>query len=424
MTPTSNVLPTTLALLVIAASARVRAEEVTRLEPLVREAIQHHPTVRSAERMAAAAAEVVSREGALPDPMVSVGPQNFVVSNPQLSADPMSNVQVMITQELPFPGKRSRRAAVASANAETSRSDARVTTIAVSLRVRQAYWRLHLAEQTEQITRESVDILEHLLQITRVRFSVGQAAQQDVFQAEVARSRALAMLEERAQMIRTGRRELNSAVGRPPESALGPTEAAPEKVALDRLAITSAASRMNPDVLAARARTAAAARMVDEASYDRWPDLQVSGGYMVRAPVPGDAMSGSDMFSANVGVTLPLWMARKQNARVREARESLAAAEAAVDASALTAMTAVQSALDVVERLTRELALFESDVEPKAEQAVASGTAEYQVGKTTFVAVLQSWQALLDAQLDIARLRSERAQAIADIQALVGGAGP
>lgn len=370
--------------------------------------------------MAAAAAQVASREGALPDPMLVVGPRNLRVDNPRLSADPMSGVEVMITQDVPFPGKRSRRAAVATATADTARSEARVTTVGVSLRVRQAYWRLHFAEEAERITEDGVDILDHLLQITRARFSVGQAAQQDVFQAEVSRGRALAMLEERKQMIVTTRRELNSAVGRPPEMSLGPTEAPPEKVSLDRSAIIAAASRASPDVLAMISRAAVAARSVDEASYDRWPDLQLGATYMFRAAVPGDPANGADMFGASVGVTLPLWLGHKQDARVRETRESLAAAEAAVDASALSSSTAVQSALDVVERLTREIAIFESEVAPKAEQAVASGTAEYRVGKTVFVALLQSWQALLDAQLDVARLRSERAQSVAEIAALAG----
>ena len=401
---------------VVAAPAVAGAQGVVKLQALVDEAVQRHPTVRGAERMAAAADEIVSREGALPDPMLSVGLRNFRVDNPRLSADPMSGVEVMITQDLPFPGKRRRRAAVASANADTARSEARVTAVGVSLRVRQAYWRLHFAEEALGITRDGVDILDHLLQITRARFSVGQAAQQDVFQAVVARGRALAMLEERKQMIMTGRRELNSAVGRSPEAPLGPTEAPPERVLLDPQAITAAASRANPDVLATTARATTSARAVDEASYDRWPDLQVGAGYMFRA-----AVNGADMFSANVGVTLPIWMARKQGARIREARDSLAAAEAAVEASSLGAQTAVQSAIDTVDRLTREIALFENEVVPQAEKAVASGTSEYSVGKTAFVALLQSWQALLDGELDVARLRSERAQAVAEIQALVGG---
>jgi outer membrane protein TolC len=183
-----------------------------------------------------------------------------------------------------------------------------------------------------------------------------------------------------------------------------------------------AAGRANPGLLTMISRASAATRAVEEARYDRWPDLQIGAGYMFRVAVPGDPANGADMFSVGMGVTLPLWIARKQNARVREAHESLAAAEAVVEASALGAATAAQSAVDVVERLTREIALFDEEVTPKAEQAVATGTADYRVGKTAFVSLLQSWQASLDAQLDSARLRSERALALAEIQALTGEA--
>jgi outer membrane protein TolC len=409
-----------IALAIAAATAHVRAEAPAKLKALLEEAIHRHPTIRSSERMADAASEMVSREEALPDPMLSVGAQNLRVDKPRLSADPMSGIAVMITQDVPLPGKRGRRGAVASANADASRRDARVAVVAIALRVEQAYWRLQYAEEAEHILRDGVEILDHLLESTRARFSLGQAAQQDVLQAEVARGRAVAMLEERKQMIVTTRRELNAAVGRSPETPLGPTEAPPENVALDRSGLVAAAGRANPDLLAAVARATAAMRAVDEASYDRWPDLQLGAGYMFRAAVPGDPANGADMFSASIGVTLPLWIARKQDARVREARQSLAAAQANVETASLTTATAVESALDVVERLTREIALFETTVAPRAEQAVASGTAEYSVGKTQFIALLASWQALLDARVDIARLRSERAQAIAEARALAG----
>ena len=415
-----------LALPVMAAPAVVRAQGSTSVQALVDEALRRQPSIRAAERMADAASEAVSREGALPDPMVSVGAVDLRVDSPHLSSDPMSGIALMITQDLPFPGKRGRRGAVASANADASRNDARVAAVSIALRVRQAYWRLHFAEEAEQITNEGVSLLDHLLQITRARFSVGQAAQQDVLSAEVAKSRAVAILEERRQMIVTARRELNSAVGRAPDTVIGPTEVPPANVVLDRAALVAAAARANPDILAAAARMTTAARAVDEASHDRWPDLQLIAGYMFRAAVPGDPSNGADMFSASVGVTLPLWLRRKQNARLRETRQGLSAAQANVEAASLNAATAVESALDVVERLTREIALFEAEVAPKAEQAVASGSAEYQVGKTAFVALLASWQALLDAQIDIARLRSERAQAVAEARALSGApdAGP
>ena len=42
------------------------------------------------------------------------------------------------------------------------------------------------------------------------------------------------------------------------------------------------------------------------------------------------------------------------------------------------------------------------------------------VGAGLTFALLQSWQALLDAELDSARFRSERAQAVAEIRALTG----
>jgi hypothetical protein len=87
-------------------------------------------------------AEVESREGTLPDPMLTAGVRNLRVDSPKLSSDPMSGVEIAVLQDIPFPGKRGRRAAVASANADAARKDATVTAVGIAMRVRQAYWKV------------------------------------------------------------------------------------------------------------------------------------------------------------------------------------------------------------------------------------------------------------------------------------------
>jgi outer membrane protein TolC len=390
------------------------------VDDLVAEALRRHPEIRSARRAAAGAWQVPSREGALPDPMLTGAIRNFPIRNPGLSSDPMSGIEIALEQDVPFPGKLGRRSAVAGEQARVADQELAVMRARLALRVRRAYWELHFAERAAQITSENEGLLSTIAQIVTSRFTLGQTSQQDVHQAEVALSRIRAQVQERAQTITSARRAVNSAVGRPPSEELPITEAPPEPKPLDRARMLDRLAKQNPALALQRRRASVAAAMLAEARYDRWPDLQLSGGYMFRGIVPGDPMSGTDMFGLSLGVTLPVWAGSKQNARVRETSEQLAAAEATVEATALDQTTELQSTLDTIERLAREIALYRNDVLPHASRALAASTSEYQVGKTEFVALLQNWQALLDTQLDFERLLVERADRLAEVRALVG----
>lgn len=404
--------------------ARAQDARPLDLEALVREAVGRHPELRGVRRSAAAARQVPSRAGSLPDPMVSIQARSFRVDRPRLGADPMTGIELGLSQDVPFPGKLARRSEVAQAEAQVADQEVRTVQSEVALRVRRAYWQLHLAEQTERITSDNEKVLSSIADIVTNRFTVGLLAQQDVYQAQVAHSRVRADLEERKQAVVSGRRALNRASGRAPNEDLAPTGPPPEPSSLDRQQLLRAVRERNPAVLLDRARALGGERTVAEAQRDRWPDLQLGASYMFRGVVQGDPMSGADMFSVSLGVSLPVWLGRKQNARVREARERLGAAEAAVEATLLDITTEVQTALDAIERISRQIALYVNDVLPKAGRALAASTADYQVGKTSLVSLLQNWQMLLDAQLDLERLRAERAVRLAELRALFGEDGP
>lgn len=414
--------PTCIFVMLSLLASAARSDERARLdvEALVREAIQRHPELRSMRRTAAAAWQVPSRVGSMPDPMLTVAATDFRVKNPSFNTDPMSGIDVSLEQGVPFPGKLSRRSAVARAEAEAADRGVGVTQAAVALRVRRAYWQLFLAEQTERITSENEKVLGTITEIVTTRFTVGQVAQQDAYQAQVAQSRVRAQLEERKQAVVSARRALNSAVGRTPNADLPPTSPPPEPPPINRDQMLLAVQQRSPSLVLDRTRAVAARRALGEASYDRWPDFQLGAAYLFRGVVPGDPASGVDMFGVSLGITLPVWLWRKQNARVRETRELLGAAEATIDATVLDVTTGLQTTLDAIERLNREIALYRNDVLPQADRALVSSTADYQVAKTTFVSLLQNWQALLDAQLDLERLRAERAERLAELRALTG----
>ena len=125
------------------------------------------------------------------------------------------------------------------------------------------------------------------------------------------------------------------------------------------------------------------------------------------------------MFGVTVGVTLPVWTSWKQNARVRQTRAQRRAADDALVDAELAVSTALATAIDEVERLNREIELYVREVLPQADAALNASIEDYTFAEVGFVSLLQNWQMELDAQLMLARLRTDRAERLAEIDALV-----
>ena len=90
-------------------------EPLVGLDELIQAAIEHSPAIAAARHRVDAARQRIGEEHALPDPM-RLGRLNSS-GNPLpgagLGTEPTANIGVMVTQPIPYAGKRDLRAAVA-----------------------------------------------------------------------------------------------------------------------------------------------------------------------------------------------------------------------------------------------------------------------------------------------------------------------
>src|SRR5512138_13126 len=159
------------------------------LARLVDEAIASRPELREAEAAARAERERVPQAGALPDPTLSLGIQNDGFGELQIGKMETSWWQVMITQGLPWPGKRGLRTDVAResvAVADAGVSRARLTTEAD---VRRAYVDLVLARDRLALLARLETLWQKSAGIARTRYETGEGAQSDVLRAQLELNR-------------------------------------------------------------------------------------------------------------------------------------------------------------------------------------------------------------------------------------------
>ena len=367
-------------------AAAVAVDDDPVLHALIDEALARSPDLHAAQSSIAAAQASVERARALPDPMVSVTYTNDGWA-PSLGSMPMTTLGVMVSQALPYSGKRDLRAGLAASQARQAEPALARARLALEGAVRRAYYGLVLARELEALTAEQRELWRQIEVLARARYAVGQGAQPDVLrvQTEVTRIEQRAIEQAAEAEIRLA--EINRLLARPLDTPVV-TPAALALVPLQQSAddAISGARAISPELkgaaLAIESSTAAAA----VARRDLKPDFSVQGGYMNRGGL--DAM-----WLAGVGISWPF------NKKARESAVAEAEIRARGGRHAAESMD-LQLAFRTRERVTRAkaierlVALYDGGIVLQDQMTVEATMTNYQAGKLPFVSVLEAMTAL------------------------------
>jgi outer membrane protein TolC len=356
------------------------------LAELVAQSVAARPELRQAEASARAERERVPQAGALPDPVLSLGIQNDGFDEIRIGEMESSFYQVMLSQGLPWPGKRGLRTDVARLAADEAAATLARARLTTEADVRRAYLDLLLARDRREILARLENIWQGSAGIARARYESGEGPQSDVLRAQLElnrlRQRRFALEAQELSAVQT----LNRLRARPVDEPIA-TSASVRTLALPGPATLEAATAdalaRSPELAQARLGAARAERSVALARRERYPDLAVEVGVMPR----GDL---DPMWLAGVSIALPVWSSRKQGRAVAESRaraDAGARGEEAIEQilrlRVAERRTAYAALLDTI-RLFREGLLVQS-------RATADSTlAQYRVGKVTFASVLEA----------------------------------
>jgi outer membrane protein TolC len=385
-----------LAALLLAAAARAAAQAGGAPPPtlptdpvlaeLIAQSVAARPELRQAEASARAERERVAQAGALPDPILSLGIQNDGFDEIRIGEMESSFYQVMLSQGLPWPGKRGLRTDVARLAADEATTALARARLGTEADVRRAYLDLLLARDRLEILGRLEDVWHTSAGVARARYEAGEGAQSDVLRAQLElnrlRQRRFALGAQELAAVQALNRLRARPVWEPVATTVSVRSLALPEPVLPEAAVADALAR-SPELAQARLGTARADRSVALARRERYPDLSVQVGVMPR----GDL---DPMWLAGISVGLPVWSSRKQSRAVAESRaraEAGARGQEAIEQILRLRVaerhTAYAALLDTV-RLFREGLLVQS-------RATADSTlAQYRVGKVTFASVLEA----------------------------------
>jgi outer membrane protein TolC len=396
------------------------------LAQLILQSLAARPELRQAEAAVRAERERIPQVGALPDPVLSLGIQNDGFDQIAIGEMETSFWQVMLSQGLPWPGKRGLRtdvARIAANEAGTALDRARLGTEAD---VRRAYTDLLLARDRLELLARLEGLWQSSAGIARVRYEAGEGAQSDVLRAQLELNRLRQRRWSLEAAGRTAVQTLNRLRGRPLDEPIETTAslrsvAVPELRAADA-ALADALAR-SPELAQARLGAARGEKSAALARRERFPDLSVNAAIMPRGQL-------DPMWAAGVSIELPVWSYRKQG---RAVAEGVARAEASTrNAEAIEQILRLR----VAERATAQAAvldtvrLFRDGLLVQSRATVDSTLAQYRVGKVTFASVLEAnagyiddEESFLGAVADAQRIAIAAAEVSLDPVAIAGASG-
>ena len=389
------------------------SQEPPSLARITQEVLDRNPEIQAARSTAKAARARIPQARAWPDPKLSFSyAGNALPPFTLMRGDPSSQRQITAEQEIPYPGKTRLRSEVASEQASAEELSYEATWHRVVAEARQAYFDLYFADQSLATIRKDRDVLQKFEKIAEVRYSVGKAAQQDVYKAQVELSR----VQERETMLEQARQgfeaQLNGLRNLPVEMPIGePPELHPTVLSQSLEELENAAQANYPVLKSQRTMTEADRYAVDLARRDLRPDFSLGYAYMQRAALP-------DMKGITFSIGLPIYRHTKQDQGIAEAAARLEASRRMADNELTVLRYRVKQEYLAVQATDSLVALYSKGIVPQSSLALDSSLASYETATTDFLSILTNFTTVLDYELSYHQQLAEHEKALARLEEL------
>ena len=254
------------------------------VDSLLAYARETNPEYAALRSEADAFLERVVPAGALPDPKFRMELRDitrFGEQSPTVSPSRVGSTRYLLTQDLPWFGKRDLRREIAEFEAEGATGRARGSWSDLAARIRTAHAQRYYLHGNTRLTQEILDLMLRLEKVAQVRYAGGLAAQQDVIRAQVEQTSMRSELVSLESESRQVDARLNALLARPAAAALAEPEELPRLPAPAQLEFATLAERVrarNPLLAAEESRLKAAEKSRDLAYRNRYPDFTVGFG--------------------------------------------------------------------------------------------------------------------------------------------------
>lgn len=330
-----------------------------------------------------------------------------------------------VAWELDFWG-RTRRG-VEAARADLASDEARERAVVLSLvsDVATGYLQLLELDQERAIAERTLASRQAMLGLARLRFNQGLTSELDVRQFEAQVAVPAATLAQTERLRAEQEHALSLLLGEVPSTvARGGTLAHAVSALSVPDSLPATLLERRPDVQQAERALAAATARIGVAEASRLPTISISGYYGSQAPKAGDLFtSGSEIYQALAGISLPLFTGGRLVNETRVARARADQARSQYEQSVLLALREASDALIGV-RTSRDQVVAQQTQAQALRRALQLAELRYRTGVASYIEVLDAQRSLFDAELGLSQAQLRQLAAAVQLYRALGGSWP
>ncbi len=374
-------------------------------------ALLNQPKVEAAYFDWAASVERITTARSFPDPQFTfqMDIQNVVTS-----------IMPGLMGTIPWPDKLRVGAQIASAESQAKFFTYQSAVLTSAFEVKRAYFQLYFLAEKIRVNRETLQLLGELEKLALAQNEVGKVTLQDVLRAQIEEDRLgteIANLEDSRNSLLA---QFKAALGLQADDPAPPMpqrfESTPLDLTADKLFATALTQNTRLKAMEAEVRAAEASILLAEKA--RLPDFSL--GFMA------DVKMNPTLYRLPGGpgtISLPIWR-DKIAAQIAEAQANKRSAEARLSAEqiALAADFAERSFL--YREATRNLALLNDLLLPKARQSLEVARSGYLAGQIDFFNLTDTECTLLGFELNTVEASTQREVVLTELSLIIQGMPP
>ncbi len=404
------------------------------LDALIDEALRDSPNLAVAQARLRQAGAMTQVAGAARMPEVSAEASfneakqsyNYLIPRAALPQgwNDYGQATLNLSWELDFWGKNRSALAAATSEQQAAQAEVAQTRLILSTSVASAYADLVHLFTVRDTAEAALALRTKSVELFRQRHEFGLETLASVRQVEARQAAAQAQLLVIDEYIGLQRNGIAALLGAGPDRGLAITRPSvhfagstglPSNLALELLG-------RRPDIVAARLRTEAAARRIDQQKAGFYPSVNLMAFVGVQSlGIDNLSKSGSNFGSVGPAISLPIFNTERLQGKLRGAHAEYEAAVSTYNATLTNALHEVADAATSRKSLDGELAASRAAV-AAATEAHSIVSARYKGELATYLDVLTAEDQLISAQRGLAEIET-RAMVldVALVRALGGG---
>lgn len=368
--------------------------------------------------LAAQNLEIQAREaqlhqaGAVPNPEFNLEAENFAGSRKLSGVDGLETT-VGVGQVFELGGKRDARKRLAGSDKKLAEWDFKVAQLNLEAEIRSAFTDVLAAQEKLRILQKGLEINQQILETAKLRHQAGKAPATEEMKARMAYSLTHIDIDRAAQELRSARIKLAAYWSSDPptfKGAIGDLGATPVLPPLEGLLPRL---KSHPELARWDAEVAQHRFAEEAAKSERIPNLSLGAG--IRHLNDG----GNGDLALVAGVSMPLPLFNRNQGSIREMGHRLAKSEKEKQAVVTRLSARLRTLHESLLAKSEEIVHLKDELLPESKKTLQASREAYQLGKLSFLEVLDSQRTLFDLSTRFISILAEYHKDWNELQSLV-----